>query len=513
MISKNDKTIARNTLFLYGRMILSIWISLYTMRVVLDVLGEKNYGIYNLVGGIVAIFAVLNAPMTAATSRFLNIELGKGDRDSLSRVFSTSLSIHFYICLLIFVLAESVGLWFVNTHLTIAPERMPAANWTYQFAILACLSTIMQVPYSAAILSHEKMDVYAYITLLNVVLKLVVVLALYFFPSFDKLIIYSGLIAAASIVILFIYITYCVRKFGECRTFGRPDKGSFKAMVSFSGFDLYGNAAFVIRAQGTNVILNNFGGTVLNAASGIANTVSMTIYGFAASIINAFRPQIIQNYARAEYSQMLRLLYNAARFSTLLMTLMITPCLLETEYILNLWLVETPQYTIIFCKICMMAACGELLNFVIGTGIHATGRIFLISFVSGTLYLCELPLMYFLIRWFDNPSVAYVIHLTFVFIILFVNSLILKRQLPPFSISIFWRKGVFAPITVFGITIIAVGFTLSFFDEGLLRLIWTLFATLLFFIPIAYWVALDRESREYINKAIIKKLSRLRHQK
>lgn len=511
MLSAKDRQIARNTFFLYGRMLLSIWISLYTMRVILEKLGEDNYGIFNLVGGIVAFIAVLNGPMSAASSRFINIELGRGDLKSLARTFSTSLAIHLAIAGLILVLAETLGLWFVNTHLTIAPERMEAANWTYQFCLLTAIVSVVQIPFTASIMAHEKMDAYAFITLAHVVLKLVIVLVLVFFATFDKLVIYAALLFAVSFLIGACYAFYCWKTFRECRMWERPVKGIFKEMISFSGIDLYGNLAFVGRAQGANVILNNYGGTALNAAGGIASTVSMTIYGFAGTIVNAFRPQIIQNYAKGELKDTLRLLNNSAKFSTLLFMLLVTPCVVEIDYILNIWLTEVPAYTAIFCRLCMFSAIGELLNYNVAIGIHATGRIFRISFISGTMYLLELPIMYFLLHHTGLAWMVYGVHLVCVFAILYVNTWILRTQMPEFSILRFWKNGVFLPALVFLPSICAVWYAASMYEASFMRLIWSCVFACVLFGGLSYVIALDAESRASLRSFIGRKIKTVFH--
>lgn len=509
MLSSKDRQIARNTFFLYGRMLLSVWISLYTMRVILEKLGEDNYGIFNLVGGIVAFFAVLNGPMSAASSRFINIELGRGNLKSLARTFSTSVSIHVTMAVIIFVLAETVGLWFINTHLTIAPDRMAAANWTYQFSILAALVTVVQIPYSATIMAHEKMDAYALITLANVILKLVVVLALAFFATLDRLIVYAVLLFVATLLIGLAYAVYSWKYFPECRIWLRPRKAIFKEMLSFSGLDLYGNLAFVGRAQGANVILNNFGGTVLNAAGGIANTVSMAIYGFAGTIMNAFRPQIIQNYARSDFKNTLRLLDNSAKFSSLLMMMLITPCFVEVHYILAIWLPDVPAFTAVFCRLCMIAALGELLNCNVAIGIHATGKIFRISFISGSMYLLELPLMYWLLHTTGIVWMVYAVHMVGVFVILYVNTLILKRQMPEFSIWNFWKCGVLIPGVIFVPVLLSVWYVASLTSQSFVRLLSSCLLGCVLFCTLSYWIALDKDSRAMSHGYVMGKIKKL----
>lgn len=509
MINNNERRIAKNTLFLYCRMLISVWISLYTSRVILDILGVDDYGIYNIVGGVVAIFGFLNGSMSGATSRFLSFEIGVGDRRKLEMTFSTSFLIHTGIAVALFVLAETIGLWFVNSELVIAPERMAAANWTYQLSIATMMVTIIQIPFTASIMSHEKMDVYAYVSLLNVVLKLVIVLMLVFFPDSDKLVIYAVLFFVVALTVEIIYMVYCLRKFPECRLSFKYDKAILKAMVSFSGWDVYGSLCYTSRLQGSNIILNNFGGTVLNAAGGLAVTVSATLTSFASTVISAFRPQIIQQYARSNYGYMLDMLYNAAKYSCLLMGVLVVPMFIEMDYVLGLWLVDPPEYTSAFCRICLLATCAELVNYVVGIGIHATGRIARISFISGTIYLMELPAMYFLLRSTREPSVVYYVHLVFIYIVLLSNTLILKDQLRAFSAAGFWRKGVAAPMLIIVASAVPAYLVYMEMPESFLRLTAVSVVSAVMLGILTYFFALSGEIRLKVNDYVSTRIRRL----
>ena len=301
-IQSTNKRIAKNTLMLYVRMIISTLVILYTSRVVLNTLGVDDYGIYNVVGGIVAIFSFLNSSMSGATSRFLTYEMGCNN-GKLSKIFSSALYIHIGIAILILVAAETVGLWFMNNKLVIPDDRMFAAHVVYQCSVISMMVTVTQVPYNASIIAHEKMDVYAYIELLNVFLKLGIVFIL-MIGRFDKLILYAILVLVVSILIAAIYRIYCTKKFSECHLSGSPDMQIIKPMLSFSGWDLFGNMSVSVRQQGTSIILNMFYGPALNAAIGLANSVQNVILSFANNVIMAFRPQIIKQYAEQNIGRM-----------------------------------------------------------------------------------------------------------------------------------------------------------------------------------------------------------------
>ena len=269
--SENNKRIAKNTIMLYLRMFLTMVVGLYTSRVVLQTLGVEDYGIYGVVGGIVAMMGFLNASMSGATSRFLTFELGRGDKERLSKTFSSALVVHIIIAVIVFVVAETVGLWFLCYKLVIPENRMVAAHWVYQLSILSSMITITQVPYNSSIIAHEKMDVYAYVEILNVTLKLLIVYLLVI-GNFDKLILYAILMFAVSVIIMMVYRIYCLRRFEECKFRLFLDKDYLKPLLSFSGWDLYGNTDFSVRQQGANFLLNMFYGVVLNAAYNIATT-------------------------------------------------------------------------------------------------------------------------------------------------------------------------------------------------------------------------------------------------
>lgn len=506
MPTANDKRIAKNTAYLYGRMILTIFVSLYTSRVVLDVLGVSDYGVYNVVGGIVVILSFLNGTMSGATSRFLSFELGGGDEFTLRRTFSAALTVHACIAVLLVVLAETVGLWYVNTQLVIAPERMAAANWVYQFSVAAAVLTIVQIPYVASIMSHERMGYYAAVAMINVMLKLGVVLLLLFVGAADNLIVYAAMIFVVAAIIALMYIVYSRRRFAECRWSLHNDRQIVRRLLSFCSWDVFGNLCFTARGQGVLVILNRYGGTVLNAAGGLCATVAATINSFAGSIITAFRPQIIQQYAKADYPYMLKLLNNCARYSLLLLGLLLIPLLIGMDSLLELWLVAPPEYTVDFCRLALVAVCGELLNTVLAVGIHATGKVARISFLSGSLYLLELPVMWLLIVHTANPPVIYCVHIVMVFFIVFVNSLILKVQLRQFRIRRFWWRGVLSPMLV-----ISVGFLVTYiltagWEFDLLHLVALAAISTVTLCALSWLFAIDDEARTRISAKIVSRL-------
>lgn len=432
--TSNNKRIAKNTIMLYIRMFISMVVGLYTSRVVLATLGVEDYGIYGVVGGVVAMMGFLNASMSGATSRFLTFELGRGDKERLAKTFSSALIVHIGIAIIVFILAETVGLWFLCNKLNIPEGRMEAAHWVYQFSILATMLSITQVPYNATIIAHEKMDVYAYMEILNVTLKLLIVYLLTI-GDFDKLKLYAVLTFAVSLIIMMIYRIYCLRHFKESRFHWVWDKTYLIPLLSFSGWDLYGNACVIARQQGTNFLINIFYGVVFNAASGIATTVQGTISGLAFNIILAFRPQIIKQYAKGNVEDMSKLVGNAVCFTTILFGCMSIPLLLETHYIMKAWLGTIPDKSVIFCQILLIASFLGLLNNIWNTCIHATGKIKELSIISGTIYLISLPIIYIVFECNAPVESAYIVFILVAVLVNVNNLVIIKRRIPKFQFS------------------------------------------------------------------------------
>lgn len=506
MPTENDKRIAKNAIYLYGRMMLTIFVSLYTSRVILEALGVSDYGIYNVVGGIVTILGFLNGTMSGATSRFLSYELGVGDSEKLRKTFSAALTVHAVIALVVVLLAETVGLWYVNNQLVIAPDRMVAANVTYQFSVIAAVLTIFQIPYVASIMSHERMGYYALVAMVNVCLKLIIVLLVLYCSTTDNLMAYAFLVLVVSAIVAGMYVIYGRVNFAECRWSLRNDHRIVGSLLKYCSWDVYGNLCFTTRVQGVLLILNRFGGTVLNAAGGLCTTVSSTINSFAGAVVTAFRPQIIQQYAKADYPYMLKLLNNCARYSILLLGLLIIPLIIGMDSLLELWLVEPPKYTAVFCRLALVAVCGELLHNVIGVGIHATGKVVRISFISGSMFIAELPIMWLLLVKTGNPSIVYCVHVVMVFLIAFVDTLILKVQLRHFQVGRFWWRGICSPMLILISTYGATWAVTHNWEFGLLQLVAMGLISTTVMATLSWLFAIDAELRSKLSLKLKSKL-------
>ncbi len=508
MTSANDRRIAKNTAFLYAKMLLSLGIQLYSSRVVLDMLGISNYGIYNVVGGIITIISFLNGAMTGATQRFLNFEMGRGEGGNLNATFAGALKIHIAIATIMLILGETIGLWFVNTQLVIPTDRLFAANWVYQLSLIGAIMTIMQVPYMASVIAHERMDVFALLSLLNSVLKLAVALLLAFAGSFDTLIMYAWLMLGVAVSIFLSYATYARRHFPETKSFRTSSNDMIKKMIGFSGSDLFGTMCCTLNLQGVLIILNRFGGPMLNAAGGVNLTVSGALSQFGSSIISAFRPQIIKQYAAEQYGYMLRLMVNCSKFAVLLLGLISIPAIINMDYLLGIWLKEVPAHTTIFCQLTLIASLGEMIRMSLNCAIHATGRILAFSFITGSIFLIELPAMYALLLATGEPWVVYGLHIAFIAILIAVTCLILHRLMPQFQTLHFIGKGIVLPLALIAATFIVAKITAIVFEPTFIKLVVTTLVSSCVLATLTWTCGLDRATRAEARATIAAKLRR-----
>lgn len=366
-------------------------VSLYTVRVVLNTLGAEDYGIFNVVAGVVVLFSFVNNAMATSVQRFLNFYLGKNDTEKTRNVYSASLVIHGVTCLIFVVLAETVGLWFVNAKLNIPTGRSNAAFWCYQAAVITTLANIMRVPYNAVIIAYEKMSFFVGLSIVETVLKLAVVFLLKV-SNFDKLIFYSFLLAAVSFIILAIYKFYCNKNFEIAHYKKVQDKGLRKELVSFSGWSLFGAVANVANSQGTNIVLNIFTNVTVNAAMGIANQVNAAVYSFVSNFQTAFNPQLVKNYAAGEKKELNQLIFRASKFSFLLLWLIVLPLSLNLETVLTLWLKNVPDYSVGFVQLILVCSLVDCMTYSIAVAVQASGNIKFYQIIISCFIFANLPL-------------------------------------------------------------------------------------------------------------------------
>lgn len=422
----SNKRIAKNALMLYIRMFLTMIVGLYTSRVVLATLGVEDYGIYGVVGGVVAMMGFLNASMSGATSRFLTFELGRGDQKHLTETFSSALIVHIGIALIVFVLAETVGLWFLCNKLVIPEGRMVAAHWVYQCSILSAMLGFTQAPYNASIIAHEKMGVYAYVEILNVTLKLLIVYLLVI-GNFDKLILYSVLVLVVSTIIMLIYRIYSIRNFKETHFHFIWKKDILTPLLSFSGWNLYGNLGSMVQQQGTNFVINFFFGVVMNAAMSVGLTVANTVNHFGANVMIAFRPQIIKNYSVGNKEGMKNLTILAIKVIMFIYCLVAVPVFVETENLLKLWLVEVPEHAVVFCRLFLISIFFETIRYVLIIDIHATGNVKWVSCFSGTFFILVPFVTYFLFYLGINVNSAVTTIIVCNILLCLINTYLIKH--------------------------------------------------------------------------------------
>ena len=393
--AENSKRIAKNTLMLYTRMLFSMVISLYTSSVIINALGEVDYGVYGVVGGFVAMFSLISNSLSSSTSRFLTFELGKGDTQRLKAVFSTSLLIHIVLALLVFILAESIGVWFLNNKMTIPAERLYAANWVFQASVFSFMLNLFSVPYNASIVAHERMSAFAYIGIFDVVLRLGIVLFIAFSPwDFDRLIVYSLLIVALGIINQTIYLWYCRRNFEECKLRISFDRTCWKEMSGFAGWNFIGCTAGLLKDHGVNILLNLFIGPVLNTARSIAGTVNHAVSSFAGNFMVALNPQITKSYAKGDHAYMFSLVERGSRFSFYIILILALPILFETEFILTLWLKQYPAHTVNFVRLVLLLSLSDILSNTLITLQVATGKIRNYQLAVGSMLMMNFPLSY-----------------------------------------------------------------------------------------------------------------------
>ncbi|MEL5893724.1 MATE family efflux transporter [Bacteroides sp. GD17] len=489
--------IAKNTLLLYVRMFLMILIGLYASRVILKTLGISDYGVYNVVGGMVSMFAFLNSAMVAASQRFISYELGRGDKKRLNIVFCTSVNIHVIIAVVIFILAETIGLWFVNTQLVIDADRMMAANWVYQFSVLTFMVTVLSVPYNSCIVAHEHMKAFAYIGIVEACLKLAVVFLLLVF-SYDKLIFYAFGVFAVSIIVRILYSLYCKRHFEECSYRFMMDRGLLRRMLSFAGWSIFGNLGFSFKDQGSNIILNLFYGTSINAARGISMQVSGLISTFSANFSMALSPQITKQYAGGNIENCLNLVYSGARYTFYLLALVSIPFLINADCILGLWLENVPEYTSIFLKISMIVSVFYTITGTVTTALQATGKIKWFQIGVCVIMLLELPIAYVCLLYGYPPYYALYPGILTSTIAIFFRVFLLKRYIPSCSISYYVFSVYSRCIAIGGLTWILCYYIRSFFPDSFFTVIVTSLVSIVFFISTVFAFGLSGKERTMI---------------
>jgi O-antigen/teichoic acid export membrane protein len=438
-------------------------VSLYTVRVVLNVLGAEDYGIYNVVAGVVTMFGFLSGAMATASQRYFSFDLGQGNTEHLKTTFSVTFQIYLLLALVIVLLAETAGLWFVNSKLVIPAERMTAANCIYQAAIVSFLLTLIITPYMASIIAHENMNVYAYVSIVEVALKLGIVFLLKAL-AFDKLIVYGVLLAAVALINTSIYRFYCRAHYAECKFCFVKDKALFKEIVSYSGWNLFGSAASVVKNQIINILLNLYFGAVVNAARGVSAQVNAAVVSFSQNFSTALRPQIIKSYVVNKKEETLSIVFRGCKYTFFLMYIFALPLVLEMDMILRLWLKNPPEYAVIFTRLCLIEAVVGSVSYSLMTLIQATGRIKLYQSVVGGLLFFNLPCSLVVLKLGFPPYTVMIISLA-VEVVAVIARVLIARYLVSFSLLGFIFKVMIPCISVVICSLVLPCFSHFYFTD------------------------------------------------
>ena len=457
--SDNNKRIAKNTLLLYFRMLFMMVVSLYTSRVILNALGVEDFGIYNVVGGVVAMFSVISGSLSAAISRFITYELGKGDQSKLNKIFSASVTIQLLLSLIIVVLIESVGVWFLNTKMTIPETRITAANWVLQFSIITFVINLISVPYNAAIIAHERMSAFAYISILEAVGKLVIAFLILYSPI-DRLVYYAILMCAVAVIVRLTYGHYCKKHFAECNYHFHWDKELLKNMFGFAGWNFIGASSAVLRDAGGNIVLNMFFGPSVNAARGIANQVNSAITGF------------VQNF----------------------MTL---PVLINTHYILVIWLKLVPEHAVLFVQLILVFAMSESISNPLITAMLATGKIRNYQIVVGGLQMMNLPISYICLRLGCMPESVLIVAIVISQCCL-ATRLYMLRGMIGLSSVLYMKKVYFNVIVVTLLSLFVPGLLSKYLEESFLSFVFFSLVAMACTIIVEFYVGCNGKEREFV---------------
>lgn len=434
----DTKKIAKNTLYLYFRTILIMGVTIFTSRVILDVLGVEDYGIYNVVGGFVSMFSVLSGTLTVASQRFIAYELGK-DNSKIQQVFSTTVSIHLLLALLLFFLLESFGLWFLNCKLNIENERLYAANWVFQCSIVTFCLNLICIPYTAAIVAYERMSAFAYISLCEVIVKLGCCYVLYII-CFDSLILYAILMLIVAIILRVIYSSYCVQKCNGCKYRLMLDKEIFKEMFGFCGWNFIGSTASMLNGQGINILINIFFGVTLNAARGIANQIDNAVNTFVQNFMMALNPQITKSYAAGDFRYMNDLIIRGTKFAFFLYWIMGAVFFVNIDYILSVWLKQVPEYTALFLRCTIIYTMIQTFAQCLYTTILASGKIRKYQIIVSSLFMLAFPFTYIFFKMGFPAEFAYVSTIICAIVCLVARLLIMQQIVPLFSSERFVKE-------------------------------------------------------------------------
>lgn len=507
--SINNKRIAKNTLVLYFRMLFLMLISLYTSRVILDALGVEDYGIYNVVGGFVSMFALMSAALTSACTRFLNFELGKGDPERQNVVFSTAVTIQWGLAILVAVLSEAIGVWYVNNVMVLPPERLTAANWCFHFSVFNFCMNLITVPYNASIIAHEKMKAFAYVSIFQGLAQLGISFMVYYEP-FDRLVFYALMLMILQFLIRYMYQVYCRKHFEECHYRFVVDKPLLKHMLSYSVWHLIGNGSAVLKNHGVNLVLNFFFGPAVNAARGLANNVDNAVNQFASNFMMAMNPQITQSYSRGELKDMFKLINRGSRFSFYLLFVLALPVIINADYILHIWLKEIPAHTVAFVQLTLISMMISSVSISLITAQNATGDVRNYQLVVGGVVLLNLPFSYLLLYLGMIPEIVVVVAIVVELLAFVARIYMLPFTIKEFKPLLFIRDVILKCFVVIVLAVPVPALIYKYLPENFYTFVLNVCVCMLCSTIVIYFVGCNANERSIIVSAVNKIKSKIR---
>ena len=505
----DSKRIVRNTSWLYLRMLFILLVSLYTSRIVLGSLGVVDFGIYNVVGGVVLLLGFLKSTLSGATSRYLSYEIGRGDQIRISKTFVSSLVIHLLLSLVAIAILESAGLWFVCNKLQIPINRLNVAIIVYHISVFTSVANMMHVPFNALVISYERMNFFAIVGIVDSVVKLIIAYLLSY-SSYDRLLFYSTLLLIESLFVLGAYVIYCKKSFATCSLKLKWYPEIVKPLFSFSGWDLYGNFSVVVRSHGLNILQNMFFGPIVNAATAISNQVMAGVMGFADNFLTAVKPQIIKTYAQKRIDDFNAMILLSSKYSFILLMVVSSPVVVETEYVLSVWLVNVPQWATEFVRLSIINNWISIIFRPVIFGVHATGNAKRISLINGTIYILVLPLSYLALRLGASPIMPFIIN---IILLLFGHTLFsmytIKHYVPQFNIKVFLRNTILKAFFLSLIIFIPSLFINEYFQMSLYRFLLNTLFVILFSISASWIIIMNVNER----RMMLDKIKRLKLRK
>ncbi|SNU03308.1 Membrane protein involved in the export of O-antigen and teichoic acid [Prevotellaceae bacterium MN60] len=500
----DNKRIAKNTVYLYIRMFVTLIVTLYTSRVIIKTLGIDDFGIYSIVGGIVVLFSFISTSLRSSTQRFVSYELGLGEKGDVNKVYSVSMLCHIVMALIFFVLAETIGLWYVENKLNVPLDRVEATQWVYQFCILTFIANIFQAPYNAIIIAYEKMCFYAYISIIEVVLKLAVAFLIVISPG-DKLIVYSILLSIVSIICVLIPYVYCKWKLRIGRIKILYERKLFANIMCYSGWTMLSGCAVVVTQQGGNILLNLFYSVAANGAFGIANQVSSAIYGFVYNFQSAFQPQIVKQYAAQENDGLYKLVGRASIFSFYLLLLIAVPFCISTDYILELWLDSCPEYAAVFCQLMILYFLMDALQAPLWMLIGAKGKVGGYITWSTILFLLNLPISWFLLKAGYPAYVVFIIRVAINFLTCIIRPFYVRYLINTFPLR---QYGVVTLRALIVTSALVITYLLTKDMANDMNDLLKICFSFLYSVLVIWVIGLKKDEKNWIKQIVLEKIKR-----